>query len=209
MGRRIPGGESAFEREEDATRWIRVVLGWLIPACGPDDASPMIFRLRAARREALSLRGRLERQGRPPTEVAAAIRAHLLAAGLERHVGPGRRGRLAVRAADMSHVVFDVRPDERAELLAGLNTKALTQLAPPPAGGPDRHHREYVRVWAERQRVTSACLFCEYVRRDVLLAEARREFSTHSCARLDGQKILPTSATTRDHRRAATTRRLR
>lgn len=76
----------SIETEEGAARWIRIVLGWLVPACDPGDASPMIWKMQAARREALKLQRRLVREGRPPTEIAAAIRALLLADGFERLV---------------------------------------------------------------------------------------------------------------------------
>jgi hypothetical protein len=81
-----------------------------------------------------------------------------------------------------THVVFDVRPEERAELLAGLNIKALDQLAvpkPEPTNAAQKH-RARLGELGERQRLTSMYTYCLYERRDVTLAQAWA-FAAHGC----------------------------
>ena len=83
----------------------------------------------------------------------------------------------------MSHVALTAPADEREEHLFRLNLDALEQLAASAAPvDPRRKYQEHVREWAERQRITSRCWWCDYCRADVTLVEARREFAGHPCS---------------------------
>jgi hypothetical protein len=85
VSRRILDGQEAVQAAEDAAAWLRRVDRRLFPATEQPD-HPANLHLLAIRADVRRLHKRLAAAGVPPVEIAAEVRACLIAEGLERIV---------------------------------------------------------------------------------------------------------------------------